>query len=99
MEETRRREKLDLVWATVFLTAVITAFLVVLFAFVAERKLVAEMAIVLLIGGGLSALNATLLLSAPGQGAGLLTIGRLLVWVSFLAIAVACVLGVISLVG
>ncbi|MHC4224934.1 MAG: hypothetical protein ACYSX0_16185 [Planctomycetota bacterium] len=99
MEETGRREKLDLVWAAVFLTAVIAVFLVVLFAFVAGQELVPEMAIVLLIGGALSVLNATLLLSVPGQGSALLTIGRLLVWVSFLAVAIACVLGVVSMVG
>jgi hypothetical protein len=99
MEETRRREKPDLIWAAVFLTAVIAVFLVVLFAFAVGEKLVPEMAIVLLIGGGLSVLNATLLLSAPGQGPALLTVGRLLVWVSFLAIAIACVLGVVSIAG
>ena len=96
MEDTDR-QKLHLVWASVFLTAVGAFGLTLLLAFGQGKDLEVASGILFIAAGLVVVLDAILLLSSPRAGPGLLVIGRLLLWVAFACLFVAGALGGVSM--
>ncbi|MHC4471275.1 MAG: hypothetical protein ACYTDY_05385 [Planctomycetota bacterium] len=99
MAEDARRQKVDLAWAAVFETAVITAFLIGLLALAPKDDTTAWMTVLLLVGGAVSILNVVILLASPGDGPGLLAFGRLFVLLSLAGVVGTCVMGIVAALG
>lgn len=96
MDDTDR-QKLRLVWASVFLTAVGALGLTLLLAFGQSTRLEFASGILFIAAGLIVVLDATLLLSSPRSGPGLLAVGRLLLWAAFACVFVAGALGSVSM--
>jgi len=97
--QPERTQKVDLVWAAVFLSGVSTLGLTLLFAFGNASGLERATAALLILAWMLAVLGVVLLLTVPGAARGLLVGGRVLIWTVFLALALAALLGVLSVVG
>ena len=95
--KTKRREKLDLVWASVALGALAFAGLQLLLNVSEGARLDLIAAAFLVVAEVFAMLNVTLLLSAPAQPAALLMAGRFLLWICFSVMMVAGGLGITSL--
>jgi hypothetical protein len=91
--------KRDLVWAAVFLSAISTVGLTLLLTFGGYSSLDNVTAVLLIAGWTLSVFAVVLLLTVPGQAAGLLVAGRVLAWLIFATLGLASVFGVLSIVG
>jgi hypothetical protein len=94
-----RTQKTDLVWAGVYLSAVATIGLALVFAFGDDRGLDVVVAIDLLVAWMLSATVVVFLLTVPGAGRVLLLLGRVMIWTVFAALILAAVLGILSTAG
>ncbi len=93
MESNQRREKLDLVWGSVFFTTFAGwGLTMVVFGGGTGTEAIA---IALTIGALLSLVTVPLLLSVPGSSAALLAGGRVLLWLQAACLGAACVLGII----
>ena len=96
MNDDDRRLKMDLVWASVFLTSFAAWGLSTVVA--AEEPELIPTAVALTLGALVSLVSVPLLLCVPGCGPNLLAKGRILVGIEAACLAVACVLGVITMV-
>ena len=97
MMEEARREKIDLVWASVFMSFVATVAIILVLSFSPGTDLDKATAIDLIVGWTSSVLCAVMMLAIPGSSKALLLAGRVLVWLTFASIAVAGVLGIVSI--
>lgn len=93
METDNRRQKLDVVWASVFLTAFAMWGVFVLAA--SEASDLQLTAVGLALGLIFSLFTVPLLLLFSGSGRGLLLVGRILVCVQLLCLVAAVVLGIV----
>jgi hypothetical protein len=96
METDYRRQKLDLVWASVFLTAFAVWGLTALVSSGGSDLLV--IAVVATIGLFFSIVTVPLLLFFGGNGLGLLIVGRILVFLQTLCLAASVVLCLIAMI-
>ncbi len=96
MENNQEREKLHLVWGSVFLTA-FAAWGMSIMVFVDAGSEADPIA--MLISMILSLVTVPLLLSVPGSSAALLVGGRVLLWLQAFCLGVALLLGVILMSG
>jgi len=87
------------VWAAVFVSAISTVALALLFTFAGGTTLDTIIAIDLVIGWTLAAVTVVLLLTVSAEGKGLLALGRILIWLALLDLLTAGVLGVLSIAG
>ena len=94
-----RREKVDLAWAAVFMSAVATVALTLLFTFSGGTTLDLVTGMDLIVGWTISVLSVVLLLTTPGASKVLLVCGRVMVWMAFCSLAVAGALGILSMFG
>ncbi len=94
-----RVQKINLVWASVYVSIVCTVALVLLFSFAGGSGLDVVIAIDLVVGWITSVLSVVLLLTLPGESRALLVLGRLLVWAACLTLVIAAGLGVLSIAG
>ena len=95
--EEGRREKIDLVWASVFQSLVATVAMTLLCAFSPGNNIDMATAIDLMVGWTISILCVVMLLANPGSSKALLSAGRLLVWLVFASLAIAGILGMNSI--
>ena len=93
MDANQRRQKLDLVWASIFLAAFAAWGLTMLVLLQAGSEL-APIAIAMTLTLLLSVLAVPLLLLFPGGGRAVLLIGRVLVCLQLLSLAAALVMGI-----
>ena len=98
MESNQRREKLDLVWGSVFLTT-FAAWGMTLMMSVGPGSEAVPIMIAMMISLILSLVTVPLLLSVSGSSAALLGGGRVLLWLQAACLGAACVLGVILMAG
>ena len=98
MENNQEREKLHLVWGSVFLTA-FAAWGMSIMVFVDAGSEADPIAIAMLISMILSLVTVPLLLSVPDSSAALLVGGRVLLWLQAFCLGVALLLGVILMSG
>ncbi len=95
MDNSQKREKLDLVWGSVFLTTFgMWGLTLMVFAGGTGTE---PIGIALMIGVLLSLVTVPLLLSVPGSSAALLAGGRALLWLQALCLGVALVMGIIQM--
>ncbi len=92
MENNQDREKLHLVWGSVFLTT-FAAWGMTIMLFVGPDSEALPIAIAMMISMILSLVTVPLLLSVPGSSASLLAGGRVLLWLQAFCLGVALVLG------
>ena len=96
MENDQNREKLHLVWASVFLTAfAMWAMTVMLSVQLGQEAL--PIAIAMMISLIVSPVTVTALLSVPGSSAVLLARGRMLLWLQLFCLVVALLIGVFQM--
>jgi len=96
MDNSQKREKLDLVWGSVFLTTLgMWGLTMMVFAGGTGTE---PIGIALMIGVLLSLVTVPLLLSVPRSSATLLTAGRILLWLEAGCLAAALVLGVVLMI-
>ena len=93
MENNQNREKLHLVWGSIFL-AVFAAWGMSIMVSVETGSEAEPIAIAMLISMILSLVTVPLLLSVPGSSAALLAGGRVLLWLQAFCLGAALVLGV-----
>ena len=96
MENDQNREKLHLVWGSVFLTA-FAMWAISLMAFAGTGSETVPILIAMMLSIILSPVMVTLLLSVPGSSAVLLARGRLLLWLQGFCLVVALVIGVVQM--
>ncbi len=92
MEDDQRRAKQSVVWAAVFLT-ISAAWGLTIVAFTGTDKLI-PVAIAFVLGALVSFITVPLLLLTDGCGPGLLWVGRILICLEALLLAVGCLIGV-----
>ena len=92
MENDQNREKLHLVWGSVFLAA-FAAWGMTLMMSVRPGSEALPIMIAMMISMILSLVTLPLLLSVPGSSAALLAGGRVLLWLQAFCLGVALVLG------
>ena len=84
------RQKIHIVWASVFMCAICTWGVTMAIAAPGPPE---EVTILLALGLVLSVVNVPLLLSQPGNSSALLAGGRILVWLQVVCFVGACVVG------
>ncbi|MFQ5655678.1 MAG: hypothetical protein ACE5GW_13235 [Planctomycetota bacterium] len=96
-EGGRCRERIDLAWASVYLSALAVSGLFLLAAFASgEAAILAAIALIAAIAPLI--LNVVLLLSVPGERPSLLRASRILLWLALAALLAACVFGVLTVI-
>ena len=98
MDESRR-QKIDLVWAAVYVSVVATVALALLFSFAGSSGIDTVIAIDLVVGWTLSVISVVTLLLLSGAGRALLLFGRILIGLACFTLIVAAGLGVLSIAG
>ena len=96
MENNQDREKLRLVWGSVFLTAFVAWGMTIMVSVGAGSEAV-PIAIAMMISMILSLVTVPLLLTVPGSSAALLAGGRVLLWLQAFCLGVALVLGAMQM--
>ena len=96
MESNHKKEKLHLVWGSVYLAALAAWGMTIMFSVEAGSE-VLPIVIAMMISVLLSAVTVPLLLSVPGSSAALLGGGRVLLWLQALCLGVALVMGVVQM--
>jgi len=97
--EENRQQRIDLVWAAVFMSCIATVALALLFTFASGAPLNTVIAMDLVGGWILSVLAVVLLLTLPIEGKALLAFGRIVIWLALLTLLIAGGLGVLSIAG
>ena len=99
MDNHQLKEKLHLVWGSVFLTAFAGwGLTIVFFSGAINDPDIISIVISMMIGALFSLITVPLLLSVPGSSPALLAGGRILLWIQSLCLVTACVIGVILMV-
>lgn len=96
MDDTQRREKLDIVWGSVFLTAFAAlSWMILIFLGAFQLSFVAK---ALTVSAGMSIVTVPLLLSVPGSSPALLAGGRILLWLQAICLGAGCAVSVSEMI-